>query len=63
MFKRVTFEDWQAIITITAFILCFLTFLWFAYRAIRMPRQKRDHMANLPLESDESATLNPDQKK
>ncbi len=54
MLKRVQFEEWQAIITIIAFFLCFLTFLYFCWRAIRMSKKKRDHMSQLPLEKDES---------
>jgi len=53
MFKRITFEDWQAIITVIAFFLCFLTFCYFAWRAIRMKRSERDHLSNLPLESED----------
>jgi cbb3-type cytochrome oxidase subunit 3 len=52
MFSRVTFEDWQAIITIIAFFLCFLTFAYFAWRALKMKKTERDRMANLPLEEE-----------
>lgn len=50
MFKRLQFEDWSAAITIVAFILCFLTFLYFTWRAVRMSKRERDRMANLPLD-------------
>lgn len=51
MFKRVQFEDWQAIITLVAFIVFFIAFLYFCWRALRMSKRDRDHMSNLPLES------------
>ncbi len=53
MIRRVEFEEWVAIITVTAFALCFLTFLYFSWRAIRMNKHDQDHMSNLPLESEE----------
>lgn len=57
MLRRVHFDDWQAIITIVAFVLCFSTFLWFAFRALRMRRSERDHLSNLPLEQDEDSPV------
>jgi cbb3-type cytochrome oxidase subunit 3 len=51
MFKRVQFEEWQAIITLVAFIVFFIAFLYFCWRALRMSKRDRDHMSNLPLES------------
>lgn len=56
MFKRIQFEEWSAAITIIAFFLCFLTFLYFSWRAIRMSKRERDHMANLPLDGNESSS-------
>lgn len=53
MFKRVQFEEWQAIITVVAFVLCFGTFIYFCWRAVRMGKGERDHMSNLPLESED----------
>ncbi|NDV60865.1 hypothetical protein G0Q06_00195 [Puniceicoccales bacterium CK1056] len=51
MFKRVQFEEWQAIITLIAFVLFFIAFLYFCWRALRMSKADREHMSNLPLES------------
>lgn len=56
MLRRVEFEEWQAIITIAAFLLCFLAFLYLSWRAIRMSRKDRKHMSELPLESEEPET-------
>jgi len=53
MFKRVQYEEWQAIITIVAFVLCSLTFLYFCWKALRMSKNQRQHMSNLPLESEQ----------
>jgi len=54
MFKRVQFEEWQAIITVIAFICCFGTFIYFCWRAIRMSKRDRTHMSNLPLQSEDT---------
>jgi membrane protein implicated in regulation of membrane protease activity len=54
MLKRVQFEEWQAIITLVAFIIFSLTFLYLSWRAIRMRKPERDHLANLPLESEKT---------
>lgn len=54
MLKRVSFEEWQTIITLIAFFLCFLTFIYFTVRAVRMRKSDRDRLANLPLEDEES---------
>ncbi|MEX0323465.1 MAG: hypothetical protein AB3N63_14985 [Puniceicoccaceae bacterium] len=53
MIRRVEFEEWVSIITVVAFALCFLTFCYFTWRAIRMSKNERDHMSSLPLESEE----------
>ena len=52
MFKRVQFEEWQAIITTVAFFIFFLAFLFVCWRALRMNKKDRTHLSNLPLESD-----------
>jgi cbb3-type cytochrome oxidase subunit 3 len=57
MFKRVQFEEWQAIITTVAFFLCFITFLYFCWRATRMSKGETKHMAQLPLENDQTTAL------
>ena len=53
MLSRVNFEDWQAIITVIAFALCFITFIFFSVKAFRMKKSERDHMSQLPLEDSE----------
>ena len=53
MLKRVQFEDWQAIITVVAFVLIFSAFLYFCWRAFRMSKGHRKHMSELPLKSED----------
>lgn len=61
MLRRVEFEEWQAIITIAAFAICFLAFIYLSWRAIRMGGKQRQHMSNLPLESEDPE--NPKQSR
>lgn len=51
MFKRVEFGNWEALIMVV-FLVTFFAFVYFSWRALRMKPKQRDHMANLPLESD-----------
>jgi len=62
MLKRVQFEDWQTIITIVAFLLCFLTFLYFCWRALRMSKDSNKHMSELPLEPEHPTALSSDER-
>jgi len=52
MFKRLSIEEWQSLLTMVAFFLTFAAFLYFTFRALRMKKDQRDHMANLPLEEE-----------
>ena len=40
-------------LTLIAFTIFFLAFVLTAIWALRLPRKRVDHMANLPLESDQ----------
>jgi len=51
MFKRIDFSGWEALL-MAAFFITFAGFLYFTWRAVRMKKKERDHMAHLPLESD-----------
>ena len=53
MFKRVTFVEWQDLITLVVFFITFAAFVYFSWRAIRMKRHEREHMARLPLEDED----------
>ena len=54
MIRRVLFEEWQMTITLIAFFLTFATFTYFVVRALRMRKQERDRLSNLPLEKDDN---------
>lgn len=53
MIRRVSFEEWQGIITLIAFFLFFTLFIVISIRAWRMKKADRERIANLPLESEE----------
>lgn len=63
MFRRVQFEEWQTIITMAAFIVFFIAFLYFCWRALRMSKKDREHMSNLPLDSDNPDTASNEQER
>lgn len=50
MFKRLSYEEWQAMIPIIAFLITFAGFLIFTIRAVMMRRSNADRLAELPLE-------------
>ena len=62
MFERVQFDEWQTIITIVAFILCFSTFIYFCWRAMRMSKSTSNHMSSLPLESEDQPAYTSDER-
>ncbi|BCU78522.1 hypothetical protein [Luteolibacter sp. LG18] len=47
MFKRITHEDWAAIIPILSFACLFTVFLLTTLRALRMKPEERDRLAAL----------------
>ena len=53
MFKRLTYAEWQSFIPIAAFILTFAVFFVQVLYAFILKRKQAEHMASLPLESDE----------
>lgn len=52
MWSRIIYEDYNALITLTAFVLTALAFVVLVRRALRMKKSDREHMSNLPLEDD-----------
>ena len=50
MFRRLLFENWVSIFTLTAFITSASIYVSFAWRALRMKRPQLDRLAQLPLE-------------
>lgn len=55
MFRRVTPEDWIQFTSLLGFLLTFLVFLGAVLRAWRLRQDRADHLARLPLESDQTA--------
>ena len=51
-FKRVVFEEWVLIIVIGSFAVVACLFLIGTIRALLLPKDKREHLANLPLDGD-----------
>ena len=51
-FKRVVFEEWVLIIVICSFGVVAGIFLIGTIRALLLPKDKREHLAHLPLEGD-----------
>jgi len=54
MFKRISYEEWHAMVPVIAFILTFGVFVFFVVRALRLRREEVNHMASLPLDLDDS---------
>ena len=50
MFKRLTYEEWQAMIPVIAFLLTFAGVLVFSLRALFMRRESAERLSALPLE-------------
>lgn len=50
MFKRINYEEWQAMAPIIAFLLTFAVFLFQVIRAARIKPDQRERLARLPLE-------------
>ena len=63
MFKRIQYEDWQNAIGIIAFAIFFVAFIFFVVKAILMKKDKVEHMANLPLEEDNSENHDAQKKE
>lgn len=61
MFRRLILEDYAAICTAGAFLVAVTIFVMVAWRAVRMPREQSDHLANLPFTPD-SATTRHDER-
>lgn len=49
MFKRIIYEDWTHIVPIISFVLTAGVFLITTIRALRIPRERREDLARIPL--------------
>ena len=50
MFKRILLEDWAIYAPIISFVLIGGVFIVATIRALRLSKDKREHLAALPLE-------------
>ena len=51
-FNSVVFEEWVPIVVIGSFAVVACIFLIGTIRALLLPKDKREHLANLPLDGD-----------
>ncbi len=59
MFKRLILEDSSAYYILTAFLTALTIFAAITWRALRMSPSQLDHLANLPLTSDQDGRHDP----
>lgn len=52
MFKDVLFADWSSLVTIVAFAASVGIFFFFLIGALRTPKDKLKHDAELPLQNE-----------
>lgn len=52
MGNLLTFQDWATPVAIIAFVVSFAVFVFFVVGALRAPKSKVDHDANLPLNKE-----------
>lgn len=57
MFKRIIYDDWTTIVPLISFWFTFAVFLTICIRAVFMKKDTIQHMEQLPLESDDSETI------
>ena len=50
--SRFRISDWAVSIPVIAFLLCFIAFIIFSIKAIKMSDSKSRQMANLPLNEE-----------
>lgn len=50
MFKRLIMEDWSVVMPIMAFFFTAAVFLYISIRAFRLPKNRREELANIPLQ-------------
>ncbi len=54
MKEQMVIDPVSTIATVVVFILCLSVFAFIVYRALRMPRSKADHLAQLPLQDEQT---------
>ena len=61
MFKRLSYEEWQSMAPIIAFLLTFAVFLFQVVRALCIKKDQSERLARLPLEDNPSSSTNSEQ--
>lgn len=59
MFKRISYEEWQALAPVIAFLLTFAVFLFQVIRALCIKKDQSERLARLPLD-DQLGTTSDD---
>ena len=49
MFRRIIIEDWSIIMATVAFFFTATVFCYTTVRALKLPKERREKLANLPL--------------
>ncbi|MES2440623.1 MAG: hypothetical protein V4584_16265 [Verrucomicrobiota bacterium] len=49
MFKRLILEDWTVVMPVIAFFFTASVFVCTTIRALKLPKARREELANLPL--------------
>ena len=62
MFDQIQYQDWVRWCPPVAFVVSLAAFLFCLWRVLRMPKEKSDHMAGLPLEDSKTVRV-PHEKK
>ncbi|MFT3992541.1 MAG: hypothetical protein QM680_14160 [Luteolibacter sp.] len=52
MFKRLILESWSEVMAVVAFFFTAAVFCYTSVRAIKLSKDRRDALANLPLQRD-----------
>lgn len=55
MFQRIIVEEWQRVLSVLSILIFVGCFLVIALRALRLPRQRVQHLESLPLADDTHA--------
>jgi len=53
MFKRVIYEDWASIVPIISFVFTFGVFAFATIRALCLPKNRCEQLAEIPLKETE----------
>lgn len=52
MFKRISVEEWQSVLTVVSFAIFGVVFLATLIRVLLLPKQKVQQLSQLPLHDD-----------